>query len=192
MSPDPAEAGSPAPQPPLFPSAASALEFLKIKYPEGFHVGRTGKLTVAGQSEKITDLGRLSELAMGPKTFQFDVNGTLVDIVIKGLDGTQDQACDALLADAQPPKRYKTEGGKKIEDGFDYYDKEYIVKRAGLLRKKRALAIKHGLVDIIIPATTVDEIQTWLETRFTPKVLDALFAAISNITSDPIDKASFI
>ena len=173
------------------PSEA-ALKLLIQTYPFGFNVDQHGKLRIAGKSERITDLSRLSEIAMATKNFQFDVNGTLVDIVIKGLDGTQDQACDALLADAQPPKRYKTEGGKKVEDGFDYYDKEYIVKRSGLLRKKRALAIKHGLVDIAIPATTVDEIQQWLETRFTPKVLDALFAAISNITSDPIDKASFI
>ena len=192
MSPDPAEAGSPAHQQPLFPSAASALEFLKIKYPEGFHVGRTGKLTVAGESEKITDLGRLSELAMGTKTFQFDVNGTLVDLVIKGLEGEKEQLCDALLAEVQPPKKYKVEGGKKSEDGFDYYDKDFMVERAGQLRKKRALAISMGLVDIVVPGANVDEIQKWLESRFTPKILDALFAAISSLTSDPIDKASFI
>jgi hypothetical protein len=182
---------------PFSPEEAVAL-LLQI-HPKGFRVDQGGNLSAAGSepdgrsSEKITSLDRLSELARAPKTLQIEIHGCLVEIAVKGLSGEEDAEADKVLSEVgPPPKKYKIEQGKKVEDGFDYNDKEWVGKRVEALRLKRARVISMGLSDLEVPGDTLEAKADWLSKNFPPHVLDALHAAIANLTTEPIERAAFI
>lgn len=174
-------------------NAEELLAALKAHFPNGFSVDAAGKVTAAGKSQKVTSLADFGELIRAPKRLQIPIGEALYDFELRGLTSEEDAKTDELMNEVgQPPAKYKTEAGKRIPDGYDYSDKEYLARRLAALRRKRAMTLSFGLVGLEIPGATLEEKTAWLEKNFPPRVLDALHGGIANLTTEPIERATFI
>jgi hypothetical protein len=173
---------------------AATVEALLRDHPLGFTI-KDGKLTAVPDARAITSLEEFGTLFREAKTVALAVEGIgTVSLKVRPLSAKETIAIDELDADLPPPpKKTKLSKGQPVEtDEYDLADPEYQKKRMAHYRKKRALTITKGLVNLDVPGDSIDAQVDWLAERFPTRVLEAIYGAILSLSTEPIGQASFI
>lgn len=176
------------------PSLESSIAFLHVTYPKGVTITEDGRVLEVGFAEKITDLNRLSEIALGAKTLTFDLHGSPVSLSIRGLTSLEAAAQDAM-AEPIPPRKPKLDAkGRPAADGsteLDWENADFRRKSAELFELKRAITIATGLVGVQVPGNTPVEQKDNLKKLFPPQVLGLVYDSILALTNKALEIASF-
>jgi hypothetical protein len=165
---------------------------IKEKYPNGMRLSPDGDVFEYRKAKKITNIQEIVEMSRATKKFHFDVNGQAVEVEINPLTDQIAAEADKMDMDLIPPKKYRVEAGKKIEDGYDFEDPKYRQKRKDAYDLKRAFIISAGVIGFGDIGRTNEEKRDWLSKNLPPRVIDALLGAVRGVTSDRIEYATFI
>lgn len=165
---------------------------IKEKYPNGMRMTPDGEIFPLREAKKMTNIQELVELSRATKKFHLDLHGQVMELEISPLTDQIAAEADKMDMDLIPPKKYKIEGGKKIEDGYDFEDPKYRQKRKEAYDFKRAFIIAAGVIGFGEIGRTNEEKRDWLSKNLPPHVIDALLGAVRGVTSDRIEYATFI
>jgi hypothetical protein len=172
-----------------------AIKLLLSQNPRGFSISSDGRVTPMPDTVQIRNLDELSELVTEPKEFAVPwPGGNTLTLKIRGLKAEEAAEIDKIGSDLRPPKRVlkPAMGGKPAVEEFDHDDAGYRKQRDAYWELRRAALISKGLVGIDVPGESLEKKSEYLRSKFPPRIIDALDAAIRALTSDPIEQASFI
>jgi len=172
------------------PTPDSALASLLAQHPNGFAVSANGQLTPAS-GHAITSLEQLRELSCAMKRFQFDINGNEVTLEVRPLREEEVAAIDKIGADLMPPQKF-ADAARKVPNGFDWEDRDYVTKATHAIELRRAAKIAIAIPALGIQPGPAEQQLEVLQKTLPKKIIDALGAAVDRLSTDPIQKASFI
>jgi hypothetical protein len=187
----------------------AAIKELLSRHKYGFSVTREGEIFPDREAVRINSMEDFAKLAREPKILRLELpGGTTIELQLRPLTATEQEEIDAMeIEKPMPPKKapdplqtQKPQPGQRAtrnyaEDQIEQYDwknREYIKKITAWERLKQAAIIARGLLDMEIPGDTLEKKADWLSKTFAPRYLTAIENAIRNITSEPIERASFI
>lgn len=143
---------------------------------------------------RFNGLDDLSSDVMAPVDFTCEFKpGQAVTFRIKALDALVAKECDDIGADVRPPKKKIPAQGPRgtVTEELDWEDKDFLARRSQVNSLRTAFVLTRGLVDFEIPGETLEEKSKNLRAKLPPRVTEALFAAITGLTSDPVKQADF-
>lgn len=140
----------------------------------------------------FASLGDLSAAVMAPRTLTMEVQPTVfAEFRIQALDADVAKECDDIGRDVVPPKKQKAGPRGVVSDEVDFDDPAFIVARGLVNQRRTTFVLLKGLVGFDIPGENLEEKNKALRKALPPRVINALYAAITGLTSDPIEVADF-
>ncbi len=172
-------------------ASAAAIAELLAQYGKGFSVDEKGVLT-ARDAVRITGARQLMEISRAPKVLKIGLGGQDVEIEVRVLTDEEVDAINTLVPNPTPPAKTKMEGGKKVPDGFDRNDPKYLEDVNRVYELKRALSIEAGVPSLSVEGNTAEEKSAWLRKNFATNLLDTLYAGVRALSTDALERASFL
>lgn len=170
----------------------SVVAYLLGIYPQGVHIKANGDVVDPSKRERITDLGRLSQIACDPRELVVNLRGIEISIMLRGLTSEEAERLDNMEEPMPPMKPKQDEKGRKIPgEEFDWGNKEFKKQNAKMYEIKRAIIISTGLVGLQVPGNTAEQQVEQLRKMFPPQVLELLRDRIMALTSSALEIASF-
>lgn len=142
--------------------------------------------------KRFASLDELSEDVMAPTEFTCEFKpGQAVTFQIRPLEATVAKESDDIGSDVNPPKK-KVPGvrGSYTEEN-DWEDPAFLAKRGEVNALRTAFVLSKGLIGFEIPGENLAAKSENLRKKLPPRVVSALYAAISGLTSDPVKQADF-
>lgn len=168
----------------------AATKALLAIHPHGFTVSKDGTVTSAS-AVSITSLAQLAGLAQATKEFQFDVHGQTVRVTIRPLLDSEIADIEKIGSEVMPPPRY-SDREKKIVSGYDRLDPDYQKKMARVYELRRAAKLALAIPALEIPKGSAEQQLEHITKNLPTHIIDALYAAVLSLCSDPIERAAFI
>jgi len=169
----------------------AAIAQLIAQFPTGFSVDAAGIVTPR-VGVKITGGKQLADLARAPKTLPLELNGQAIEIEVRVLSDKEIQNIELLVPAPTPPARTKTEGGRKVADGYDRQDPKFLQDVEKMYALRRAATIVAGVPSLEVPGATVEEQNKYLAETYQTSLLEALYAGVRALSTDPLTRASFL
>lgn len=142
--------------------------------------------------KRFTSLADLSGDLMAPVEFTVEFKpGQPVTFSIRALESTVAKECDDIGAEVRPPKKKVPGPRGTFTEETDYEDETFLRKRSEVNALRTAFVITRGVVGFDIPGDDLAAKSAALRKSLPPRVIDALFAAITGLTSDPVKQADF-
>jgi hypothetical protein len=176
-------------------SAQQAIEFLLRENPRGFSINASGFLTPAPDALELTSFDQFREIVREPKELTLPLAaGQMVKLKVQAIDANKAKQIEAMRSEVGPPPKrtVKPAGpGKAAVEEDNLEDPAYREKMQANYYLRRTATIEAGLVGLPIPGDSIEQKNQYLASMFPPRVLEAIYAAILALTSDPIETASF-
>jgi hypothetical protein len=139
---------------------------------------------------KISNLTDFLGLVQAPKAFQFEIGGRMVQMEVRPLSDDEWSEVRKTGADLKAPVK-KDKSNKEVPGEYDYDDPEYMRAATHLYELRRIHALALALPGIVIPGDSLEEKLAWQKKTLPPNLVAALYAAVTSLTSDPIQLAHF-
>lgn len=142
--------------------------------------------------KRLTSLAALSSEIMAPVEITLELRpGQFFTFRYHALDSEVSKKCDDIGREVRPPMKQKAGARGIVTDELDFENPEYIEKRGEVNSQRVAFVLINGLVDFEIPGESLAEKNQALRKQLPPRVINALYSAISGLTSDAVVSADF-
>lgn len=136
-------------------------------------------------------------LVRAPKTVAFILAGQTIELRVRALSEDEWAQVNKIGEGLRPPYKYEDKAKTRPlrnaagEVQYDEEDEEFRRKSVDAYERRMTAAISQGLVDMELPGADMEAKHEWRRKSMSPQLCAFLYAAIRQITTDPMELAHF-